>query len=58
MKTVKGIITECFKRARMELVATERTKYLFQLLCDELDSHFLEVRKNKRSTLPAKQIKK
>lgn len=44
MKTTTEIIKDAFKKAKMETVKDDRTKYLFRLLCDEMDLHFQKVK--------------
>lgn len=46
MKKTTEIVTKCFKKAKMENVLSNRTTYLFKILCDQLDAHFNKV-KNK-----------
>lgn len=40
MKTTTEIIKDCFKKAKMENVPSDRTAYLFKILCDEMNEHF------------------
>lgn len=40
MKTTTEIIKDCFKKAKMENVPSDRTAYLFKILCDEMNKNF------------------
>ena len=42
MKTTTEIIKNCFKKAKMENIPSDRTAYLFKLLCDEMNEHFIK----------------
>lgn len=44
--TTTEIVKNCFKKAGMESVKDDRSKYLFKLLCDELDKHFFKIKNN------------
>jgi|688.fasta_scaffold448227_2 hypothetical protein len=44
MKTTDEIIKDCFKKAKMENVPSDRTAYLFKILCDEFNLHFNKVK--------------
>jgi len=42
MKTTTEIIKDCFKKARMENVPSDRAAYLFKILCDAMNDNFVK----------------
>lgn len=50
MKTTTEIITDCFKKARIENIPSDRVVYLFKLLCTEMDNHFIKRKPKERES--------
>ena len=51
MKTTTEIIKDCFKKAKMENVPSDRTAYLFMILCDAMNENFVKRKPSQKESI-------